>query len=138
MKASVRFEVLDGEATIHMDEGSSRAKHLGPTTVSAGHSVTCPVVNAPEINADMDLATFAAAMANHAEAAPSAGGNKGRVKATAVGATLLVRQYLQTDAFLDPDAEQYMDHVLSDGRSVTADLITSNAVTLIVQDVVAA
>ena len=132
MKALVRFEVLDGEATIHMDEGSPDVK------VSEGRSVTCDVVDAPEITEAMDIATFAAAIAEHAKAAPSAGGNNGRVKATAVGATLLVRQYLQTDAFLSPDAEQYMDHVLSDGRSVTADLISSNAVTLIVEDVVAA
>jgi hypothetical protein len=127
MRAFVKFTCLEGTAMVYQD----RTKE--GDTLTAGNSVEVPVADFPEMEKS-DSKAFAKAVA-HAKTAPGIGGKSGMVRATAVNAPLTVVEYLETDAFLEPDKEDKRRHHLNIGQSVTADLHEANVLTLIVEDV---
>lgn len=75
------------------------------------------------------------AMISDIEEAPALGTNgreDGVIAIEAVGGPLKVRMYLDSNSFTDPDADQYQDCVITDGKTLTTGTIDSNAKTLVV------
>ena len=131
MKVYVDIECTSGTAELHKSrEGSGMI--LSPST----GAVRCEVMDAPALPAEAtpaDVADFAKKNWDHAWNAVGIGqdGRKaGTVKMTAVDHPVVVREYLQTNAFLEPDAADYKDHTLLPGQSVARTTISANVLTL--------
>lgn len=129
MKAQVTYTNLGGSPKAYSDRGSSGVP------LAKGRSITLDVADAPELAEGSTPQEFAKAMVGHASAAPAVGGNSGKVRATAVGGNLVIRQYVDVNAFLDSDKDDYRDHKVKAGSSIEADLTSSNKTTLIVMDI---
>ena len=55
----------------------------------------------------------------------------GQAAVTPVDCGMVIREYLQVDHFMNPDAEDHRDHKVMMGETIVADMISSNVVTLI-------
>jgi hypothetical protein len=120
MKAKVTFRAIEGRANAYVDRTSDT-----PIVLYPGEKVTLDVVEPKDESVE--------AAVEHARYAPGVGGNKGLVEVTAGDVGLRVRQYLQTNAFMEPDEPDYIDHKLAPGEKYAGELVTSNALTFIVE-----
>ncbi len=132
MKIEVELGCIEGSAELHY----ARDKSGG--ILIAGQSSKVPVLDTPALPAEPTKEAFADwAKANIEHAWQSAGiGQNGRqsgvVYAKALQHSVTIRQYLEVNHFLDPDAEDYKDHRLNPGQRIDAETVSSNVVTLIV------
>jgi hypothetical protein len=55
----------------------------------------------------------------------------GQAAVTPTDCGMVIREYLQVDHFMNPDAEDHRDHKVMMGETIVADMISSNVVTLI-------
>jgi hypothetical protein len=129
MKAEVLYENLGGDAKGYATRNSDGEP------LAKGRGKAYMVADAPELVEGATAQEISKAFVNHAKNAPGVGGNKGKVRATAINAPLVIVQYLSTNAFLDPGANDKRRHTVQPGQSITADLTTSNKLTLIVEDI---
>lgn len=131
MELRVKFTCLTGSAKFT----SNRDPANDGKVLYTGQSVTASVLSAPDVPTEKG-AFQEWAKDNWQHAWNSAGigkdgWNNGRVQVTALDCDLVVRQYLEVNAFLEPDAADYEDYIVKQGSSVHADTIGGNVVTLI-------
>ena len=119
MPTQVRLTCVDGSAlrfpgAIPMMEGDTATVAIATASdksASSIENIVSGVVNVPALGVD--------------------GVKDGVVAATAIGGTIKVREYLAVNPFLN-EGTDYVDHILRDGESVTAEVIDANAKTLVV------
>lgn len=112
-------------------------------TCSEGSALRFPGA-IPMVSGDSAVVTIAVAATKEAPDAKSSvtdaqnapglgvdGVKDGVVAITAIGGTIKVREYLAVNPFLD-EGTDYIDHIVRDGESVSAETVGSNVKTLLV------